>query len=96
MPTRQQNYKQGYAVIRIDNRGSEGHVEEYTVDGESLPAPGPGNVTVKEIVFDPCEAQKEVVRLNNLNTEKSCRYYWQSTHVFLDGGSHGSNAKTDG
>ena len=78
MHPRQLNYKQGYAVIRVDNFGNEAHVDEYTVNGETLPAAGPGNVTVKEIVFDACEAQSEVMRLNNLNSDKNCRYYWQS------------------
>jgi hypothetical protein len=61
-----------------------------------MPAPGPGNVTVKEIVFDADEARNEVIRLNNLNKDKNCRYYWQTTHVFLDGGSHGSKMQRGG
>ena len=96
MSQRTPNYKQGYAVIRVDNFGSEAQVEEFTLDGITVPAPGPANVTVKEIVFDATEARDEVIRLNNLNRDKNCRYYWQSTHVFLDGGSHGSNAQRDG
>ncbi len=95
MSSRPPNYRQGYAVIRVDNYGTEGHVDEYTLDGETLPAAGPGNVTVKEIVFDAREAQNEVMRLNELNKDKDCRYYWQATHVFIDGGSHGSNHQTE-
>ena len=96
MPQSRPNYKQGYAVVRVDNCELKGHVDEYAVDGVTLPAAGPGNVTVKEIVFDPREAQSEVMRLNELNKDKHCRYYWQTTHVFVDGGSHGSIPKTEG
>lgn len=45
---------------------------------------------VKEVVATAEEARREVVRLNALNAGKGCRYYWQATHVFLDGNSHGS------
>ncbi|MBX3436576.1 MAG: hypothetical protein KF861_03730 [Planctomycetaceae bacterium] len=83
-------YTQGYAVIRVDNHECPGHVEEYESGGTTWPAPGPGNITIKEVVFDAGEAQNEVLRLNNRNSRKACRYYWQTTHVFLDGGSHGS------
>jgi hypothetical protein len=85
-------YIAGYAVIRIDD-GALDHpssVHEVPVDGVLVPAPGPSNVTVKEIVTTAEEARREVIRLNALNVGKGCRYYWQSTHLFLDGGSHGS------
>lgn len=85
-------YLAGYAVIRIDD-GPLDHpssVSEYVIDGVALPAPGPSNVTVKEVVATAEEARREVVRLNVLNAGKGCRYYWQATHIFLDGGSHGS------
>lgn len=75
MSQRTPNYKRGYAVIRVDNFGNEAHVDEYTIGGVTMPAPGPGNVTVKEIVFDATEAQNEAIRLNNLNKDKNCRYY---------------------
>lgn len=82
----------GYAVIRVDE-GPIDHpssVREYQRDGETLPAAGPSNVTVKEVVMTLEEAQREVIRLNRLNAPKGCSYYWQTTHVFLDGTSHGS------
>jgi len=91
MSPTQPRCKQGYAVIRVDNYGNESLVDEYVSGSETLPAAGPGNVSVKEIVFDVREAQNEVIRLNNMNQDKNCRYYWQSTHVFVNGGSHGSN-----
>jgi hypothetical protein len=85
-------YITGYAVIRIDLGPVEhpSHVQEYQRDGEVLPAAGPCNVRVKEIVTTQDVAQREVIRLNRLNSSKGCRYYWQTTHIFLDGTSHGS------
>lgn len=56
--------------------------------------PGPIDVTVKEVVLSVDEAKREVERLNRLNESKGCRYYWQSTRVFLDGGSFGSEGTT--
>lgn len=85
-------YLAGYAVIRVDD-GPPDHpwrVGEYVVDGVILPTTGPPNVTVKEVVTSADEARREVMRLNTLNGGKGCRYYWQATHVFLDGRSHGS------
>jgi hypothetical protein len=86
------NYVMAYAVIRVDD-GTIHHpsrVGEFVRDGVALPAPGPSNVCVKEIVLSAEEAQREVIRLNKLNSEKGCAYFWQSTHIFLQGGSHGS------
>jgi hypothetical protein len=86
---------QGYAVIRIDD-GPLDHpssVHEFMLDGVLVPAPGPSNVCVKEVVATAEEARREVVRLNTLNGGKGCRYFWQATHVFLDGGSHGSEGR---
>ena len=40
-------------------------------------------VTVKEIVTAQQSAEAEVERLNKLNAEKSCRYFWQQTR-FVD------------
>ena len=89
-------YLAGYAVIRIDD-GPLDHpsrVREFTIDGVALPAPGPSNVSVKEVVTTAEEACREVSRLNALNAGKGCHYSWQATHIFLDGGSHGSSGRT--
>jgi hypothetical protein len=86
---------QGYAVIRIDD-GPVDHpssVQEFMLEGVLVPAPGPSNVTVKEVVASAEEAHREVARLNTLNAGKGCRYFWQATRVFLDGGSHGSKGR---
>lgn len=85
-------YLAGYAVIRIDD-GPLDHpsrVREFVVDGVTMPTAGPSNVSVKEVVTTAEEARREVMRLNALNTSKGCKYFWQATHIFLDGGSHGS------
>ncbi len=93
-------YLAGYAVLRVDD-GPLDHpssTREVMVDGIALPAPGPSNVSVKEVVTTAEAARLEVIRLNALNAEKGCRYFWQATHIFLDGGSHGSagGAGSDG
>jgi hypothetical protein len=84
-------YLQGYAVIRIDDGPLDdlGRVRELIIDGAEVPAPGPARVSVKEVVMTVEEARREVVRLNALKAGKGCTYYWQTTHIFLDG-SHGS------
>ena len=88
-------YLAGYAVLRIDD-GPLDHpssVREFMLDGVPMPAPGPSNVSVKEVVTTAEEARREVMRLNTLNAGKGCRYFWQATHIFLDGGSHGSEGR---
>ena len=85
------NYIQAYAVIRIDEfMGTKSHVHEYESEGMLLPAAGPAYITVKEVVLCAEEARKEVMRLNKLNMDKGSKYHWQSTHLFINGGSHGS------
>lgn len=83
---------QGYAVIRIDNGpiDSPARVDEFLIDGTVQPTAGPSNVSVKQILLSADETRREVMRLNSLNADNGCKYYWQSTHVFLKGGSHGS------
>jgi len=41
-------------------------------------------VTVKEIVTTKESAEAEVERLNKLNGEKGCRYFWQQTRFVSD------------
>lgn len=85
----------GYAVIRVDDGPSEDSSSNraWIVDGAPFLTAGPSNVTVKEVVMTVEEAQQEVMRLNTLNAGKGCRYFWQSTHIFLGGGSHGSSGR---
>lgn len=90
------DYIQAYAVIRVDGEtiDSDARVSEWEIDGKIQPTSGPANVTVKQIVMTAQEARDEVLRLNQLNASKGCKYYWQATHLFLDGGSHGSRGRT--
>ncbi len=90
------DYIQAFAVIRVDGEtiDSDARVSEWEIDGKMQPTAGPANVTVKQIVMTAQEARDEVVRLNQLNGAKGCKYYWQATHLFLNGGSHGSKGRT--
>ena len=96
----QPRYIQGFAVVRVDESSVKNELTdtEFVVDGKVMPCAGPPGVTVKEVVTTAEEARREVDRLNRLNADKGCKYYWQSTHVFPDGGSHGEsdvNGSTD-
>lgn len=42
-------------------------------------------VTVKEVVPTMEEATAEVERLNKLNADKGCRYFWQTTRYLPQG-----------
>ena len=74
-----------YAIIRVDYDASS------SPDGDD--DLGPSNVVVKEIVMSDTDARAEVKRLNHLNADKDCRYFWQGTHLFQGGGSFGAEAK---
>jgi hypothetical protein len=83
-------YVTAYAVIRVDQTNyPDAGSQEY----EGILVAGPSHIRVKEIVLSADEARAEVVRLNALNAEKGCAYYWQSTHLFINGGSHGSHGE---
>jgi hypothetical protein len=60
-------YDAGYAIVRYDFflEGAEPH-ERFTV---------------KCVVWDQEEADKEVERLNDLRTDSKTRYFWQYTRV---------------
>jgi hypothetical protein len=85
--TRKTSWVRAYAVLRVDS----GEIDS------SIPnrGPGPSDVTVKEVVMSEAEAIAEVARLNDLNSEKGCRYFWQGTHLFANGGSHGTEIEGD-
>jgi hypothetical protein len=44
-------------------------------------APASNRVTVKKIVWSEEEALAEVARLNQLNAEKGCEYFYQVTRL---------------
>ena len=45
--------------------------------------------TVKEVVATPEIAESEVKRLNELNADKNCTYFWQTTRLFPPGTAAG-------
>jgi hypothetical protein len=47
------------------------------------------SITVKEIVSTQSIAEAEVKRLNELNADKDCTYFWQTTRWFPPGKSAG-------
>lgn len=47
-------------------------------------------VTVKEILWSRELAETEVERLNHLNAQKGCRYFWQATRLYPLGTATGS------
>jgi hypothetical protein len=61
-------YRHGFAIVRVDDYfGPE--------------TPAERRVTVKKIVFDPDEAEREVERLNKLQAADGSRYFLQVTRV---------------
>ena len=67
-----------FAVIRLDHSFTDlSHSAGATPQAAVI-------VTVKEIVPTRQAAEAEVERLNNLNAEKGCRYFWQQTRFVLD------------
>lgn len=49
--------------------------------------------TVKEIVRTEEDAESEVKRLNEVNADKDCTYFWQTTRLFPPGTSAGSRKR---
>jgi len=86
--TTKTKWKTVYAVVRRD--WFPGH--ECDPDDSSPPQiyGGEYSYTVKEIVLTAELAQREVSRLNELKKDKNQRYFWEGTHFFPEGGSHGS------
>ncbi len=80
--TQKTSWVRAFAVIRVDS--------ETPRDTSSNCELGPDGVTVKEVVLSETDAIAEVARLNDLNATTGCKYYWQGTHLFNRGGSHGS------
>jgi hypothetical protein len=56
----------GYAIIRLD-------LDPVYTDEDRY--------TVKRVVWSEDEADAEVARLNEVNADKNCRYFWQYTRV---------------
>jgi hypothetical protein len=66
-----------YAVVRVDHY--------IAVPADSF--------TVKEIVRSQEIAESEVERLNRINADKDCSYFWQYTRLFPAGQSAGGGAR---
>ena len=49
--------------------------------------------TVKEIVRSQAIAESEVNRLNEVNADKDCMYFWQTTRLFPSGSSAGNSSE---
>ncbi len=60
----------GFAIVRVDKWSN------VLVEPTNL-------ITVKKIVGDRETAMAEVERLNDLNQEKGCIYFWQTTRLEL-------------
>lgn len=60
--------KQVYAVLRYD-------------DFQSSATSIENRISVVRVVLDEETAKEEVQRLNDLNSEKGCRYFWQATRL---------------
>jgi len=71
--TLDKDYRHVYAVIRID---------EYLENLQSITIKE--LVTVKEIVWNQDKAEQEVERLNQINSDKGCRYFWQLTRLDIE------------
>ena len=84
-------FETAYAVIRVETTTEQSDTDNV---GPNINVGG-YSITVKEVVATVEEAQAEVARLNALNEEIGCRYFWQSTHVFREG-SHGSGERDTG
>lgn len=62
-----------YAIIRFDRLSKNPEL----------------SITVKEVVATPEIAESEVKRLNELNADKDCTYFWQTTRLFPPGTAAG-------
>jgi hypothetical protein len=69
-----------YAITRLTPR----LVDLQAIKGNSNAPEVSTSVTVKKIVASVETAKKEVDRLNELNGDKGCHYYWQHTRLYSD------------
>jgi hypothetical protein len=67
-----------YAVIRLDH-----DLRDLSSSGGATPQASV-IFTVKEVLLSQERAEAEVERLNKLNSEKGCRYFWQYTRLVSD------------
>lgn len=67
-----------YAVIRLDH-----DLRDLSSSGGATPQASV-TITVKEVLLSQERAEAEVERLNKINSEKGCRYFWQYTRLVTD------------
>lgn len=60
--------EQCFAIVRVDDFA----LRDAKVENA---------ITVKAIVWDQDEAEREVARLNELNADKGCHYFWQASRA---------------
>ena len=96
--SKKKEYKTVYVIVRIDYFGSEPIDTNISVpfpnkeiqnDGPSISFNG-YSVTLKEIVTSAELVENEVRRLNEINSDKNCKYFWQSSRLFPENKSFGS------
>jgi hypothetical protein len=68
-PSPNAKYDHVFAIVRLDL----GDAEPRRLDRKWI--------TIKEIVPSMEAAEKEVLRLNKLNADKNCIYYWEITRL---------------
>jgi hypothetical protein len=96
--SRKKEYEAVYVIVRIDYFGSESIKPDITnpFPNKEIQNEGPNisfngySVTLKEIVTSVELAENEVRRLNEINSDKSCKYFWQSSRLFPENKSFGS------
>jgi len=62
------DYRHVYAIVRIDN-----------FQGSKVPLKD--KIAVKKLVWSQEKAVEEVHRLNRLNRDRCCTYFWQVTRL---------------
>jgi hypothetical protein len=72
-----------YAVVRVD-LCAVSPVTNSSATGPSIMA-GEHEITVKAVVRSISQARSEVARLNALNSDKGCRYFWQMSRLLPEG-----------
>lgn len=82
--------EQVYAVVRVDPCPA-GSANDGTAQDTCIFIGG-HEITIKAVMRSLDQAESEVARLNALNSEKGCRYYWQTSRLLLDERSPGSGA----
>ncbi len=87
--SRRGEWREAFAVVRADRVADDGSAESPDSSGPEINL-GEYSITIKEVVLRVEVAEAEVERLNSLNRGKGCRYYWQRTHYFPNGGSFGA------